>query len=916
MTTKNLPAPTSADDLTPEQLDAYRLADGPLVFDHPMWPEQIELERGMRDVGSDAVSNRVVEAIEADNLSRLPQVRRLVKAWLAPVAQDLQEWVRRCNASRGPKPIAIGYIAPNNDRHRRPKHAPEPQPGEPLHVIKITPEAAALIGVRIVLDGMARKRNPLTAVAIQIGRTLEHESQVLTWEYHNPDGFYYQQKTMDNLGVTAHHRARSNVFRFNKALATGTFGHVEWPSWTREVQLRVGLAVLDAIMRATGWFSIGPDPTHTYRKGSAHGPAGVLLPHADLLAKIDAGIEMDALNSPLYQPTVVPPRHWDKGDRRGGYWTPYVEAPRLVRFKSSQDDQKQSAADEYDAIHMPKVYAALHALQETPWRVNKRVLAIARALDNEGNRAAGLPIRPDVEFEVGPAPLDADTNKEALKAWKRRKTKAHAKAVEEGSKHRAMKRILRTALAFEKYDRFYFPHILDFRGRFYPVPVGLQPQGDKLAKGLLEFAEGRPITEENDGANWLAVSLASNWGHDKWDFTRRIDWVHDNEQMLRAIAADPLEHREWTKADKPWATLAAIFDWVDFLNNGYGHVSHLPVSVDGTCNGIQHLAALTRDEVAGKMVNLTASDEPRDIYQDVADELQSELERLAGSPGVHKEEALYWLRLCEGKVPRSLTKRQVMVLPYGGTRESFFEYTREWLNEHDPAPSTEGLTPEQAKVLWMGRVNRISLVTGLLWDIVHRVVRGGMEIMEWLRDCSRAAAIGNQPIFWVTPSGFVVRHFYGRRKEKDVRVMLNGTSVCLTVMETTKDLDISSQLTGVPPNFIHSLDAAALVLTLNRCEEAGIKGLTSVHDAYGTHAADMWNLFRFIREAFIEVHQVDNLGNFRAACQAVLTSVLTAEQGIQDPQEAFEKADESLRAPLDMGTLDIEEVLRSDYFFS
>ena len=801
---------------------------------------------------------------------------------------------------------------------------------EGLQFVMVPADTASLIGIKIILDGLARPRNPVTAIAMAIGRTVEHEAQVLTWQHLDRGGFRAAQKAMDNQGVTSHHRGVSNVFRFNKALASGTFTEQHWEPWSRDAQLRIGIAIMDAVVRSTGWFAFGDDPTHHHKRGKASSPAKVLLPKADLLRWIDAGIAADELNSPIFQPTVVPPRRWE-GSRRGGYWTPYVMSPRLVRFKASQDDQKQSAADEYDAIDMPKVYSALHALQETPWRVNKRVLAVARALDNEGRRAAGLPIMPDVAEEVGPAPADADTNPEALREWKRRKTRAFAKAYEELTKYRAMKRTLRVAMSYEQYDRFYFPHMLDFRGRFYPIPIGLQPQGDALAKGLLEFASGRPITEENDGANWLAVHLASTWGHDKWDFARRIDWVHDNEAMIRAIAADPLANREWAVADKPWTALAAVFEWVSFLDHGFGFVSHLPVTVDGTCNGIQHLAALTRDAVTGAMVNLTPASAPSDIYADVAGELQEDLERLARAPGVHKVEAQYWLNLCSSReidfeaveedrnpnpsiIPRSLTKRQVMVLPYGGTKESFFSYTKEWLDKHDKPPSTDGLSSEQSKALWVQRTNRISLASSLLWDIVHRKVKGGMAVMEWLRKCAKHSAVSDQPIFWVTPSGFVVRHFYGRQKERDVAVMLRGERVWLNVNETTKDLDVTSQLRGVPPNFIHSLDAAALVLTINGCTEQGITGLTSVHDAYGTHAADMWDLFRIIREAFVEVHNVDSLGQFRAACQAVISSVLV--NGGMDPQEAFEKADEQLGPSLDMGDLDITDVMRSDYFFS
>lgn len=45
------------------------------------------------------------------------------------------------------------------------------------------------------------------------------------------------------------------------------------------------------------------------------------------------------------------------------------------------------------------------------------------------------------------------------------------------------------------------------------------------------------------------------------------------------------------------------------------YVSHLPVHMDGSCNGLQHYAALGRDVAGGQAVNLLPSDKPQDVYK-------------------------------------------------------------------------------------------------------------------------------------------------------------------------------------------------------------------------------------------------------------------------------------------------------------
>merc|ERR1719261_1258905 len=72
---------------------------------------------------------------------------------------------------------------------------------------------------------------------------------------------------------------------------------------------------------------------------------------------------------------------------------------------------------------------------------------------------------------------------------------------------------LRVARDFEHAPCLYFPHNVDFRGRAYPVPPHLNHIGDDVSRGLLAFAEKRPLGK--DGLFWLKVSLANLLGEDK-----------------------------------------------------------------------------------------------------------------------------------------------------------------------------------------------------------------------------------------------------------------------------------------------------------------------------------------------------------------------------------------------------------------
>ena len=51
-------------------------------------------------------------------------------------------------------------------------------------------------------------------------------------------------------------------------------------------------------------------------------------------------------------------------------------------------------------------------------------------------------------------------------------------------------------------------------------------------------------------------------------------------------------------------------------------MSNLPVHQDGTCNGLQHYAALGGDSRGAQQVNLDVTDKPSDVYTYVANMVQ------------------------------------------------------------------------------------------------------------------------------------------------------------------------------------------------------------------------------------------------------------------------------------------------------
>ena len=74
-------------------------------------------------------------------------------------------------------------------------------------------------------------------------------------------------------------------------------------------------------------------------------------------------------------------------------------------------------------------------------------------------------------------------------------------------------------------------------------------------------------------------------------------------------AEQPLRGRGWWKqSEEPWQTLAACMELTRALRSEdpESFVSHLAVYQDGSCNGLQHYAALGRDSTGALQVRLLA----------------------------------------------------------------------------------------------------------------------------------------------------------------------------------------------------------------------------------------------------------------------------------------------------------------------
>lgn len=655
--------------------------------------------------------------------------------------------------------------------------------------------------------------------------------------------------------------------------------------WGPEARAKVGARLIDLLMQtayiqppanqsADGTPDIRPAFVHSLRTTTKDAKTtgrryGVIF--CDPL--IRKGLERTARHMVIpYMPMLVPPVKWSGYDKGAHLYLPSY----IMRIHGSK--QQREAIKRAPRQQLTRVFEALDTLGSTKWRINSRVLSIVDRIWASGGRLADLVDRNDI-----PLPEKPDTEDEALL----RKWRWKVKSVKKENRERHSQRCdleLKLAVARKMKDEegFFYPHNLDFRGRAYPMHPYLNHLGSDVCRGILEFSEGRPLGES--GIRWLKIHLANLFagGVDKFSLEGRVTFTENHLDDIFDSADHPLEgSRWWLNAEDPFQCLAVCINLSEALRSSSpeAYISHIPVHQDGSCNGLQHYAALGRDKLGADAVNLVAGDKPADVYSGIAARVLDIIKKDAQKDPEESPDALR-ARILVNQVDRKLVKQTVMTSVYGVTYIGARDQIKRRLKERNAITDDSELF---GAACYAAKVTLTAL---------GEMFQAARAIMSWLGDCAKIIALENQPVRWTTPLGLPVVQPYRQLGRHLIKTSLQ----VLTLQRETEKIMVKRQRTAFPPNFVHSLDGSHMMMTAVACKQAGLR-FAGVHDSYWTHACDVDEMNRILREKFVELYETPILENLL---------------------ENFEKSFPKLSFPPlpDRGDFDLKDVLQSPYFFN
>ena len=827
--------------------------------------DELAWEQEMVDRGVSRFMDNQAEARSSGRGDESSAGATLIRAYIGSIAEAVEDYVNAPNVP-GTK------TRPSSDRQL---------------MAQVEPHVIAMISIKAIMAELHNPQQTMASTAYNIGARIEQELTLRN--FHAEYGTYFEEilRKIDKK------QSYSMEYKYNSITGSmrNTKGITTDP-WERTTRYKIGMRLIQIVLDSCDLFELEQKNTRSKQGGGSY-----IRPTKECMEWISKHDDNVALAFPDRMPMLIPPAPWEN-PKDGGYILPHLRKMTPLVIRSPLATLNSDKYLEVYDVPMPKVYSAGNTMQRTAWQINVKVLEV---LQEVLHRNLGFGVPPSEPYEFPKCPLAANVKPKDLpedspergefNTWRSEMRELHEKEADRKAKLFGALRILGMANKMQHHSEFYYVWRMDFRGRWYAATTGLSPQGSDLGKALLRFRKGKPHGKE--GWDEFRVTGANRYGVDKVPYADRIKWVDDNSKMCIAIAGDPISNAElWTKASEPYGFLAWCFEYASSLAHPGGPeaaLNFIPNGRDGSCNGLQHFSAMLRDEVGGRAVNLYPSDTPSDIYQSVADVMTEKLRDSLAHPD-HAASA-NWISMFHSMglkgAPRSLTKLPVMTLPYGSTERTCCDSIAAWYHENGNGYFPKATAFKHALYL-----------TPLLWGSIGEVVIAARAAMAWIRTCTRMLAKEGHALYYVSSLGFPVRQVNTKHDLVRINTYLSGNMILRTQIAVPNNtLDSAKMQNSAPPNFVHNCDATHLAMSVNAMASDGVTAFAFVHDEFGTHSCDVKKMQRHIREQFVELYaNHDPLQSFK--------DQLEQQSGIDLPDIPTK------------GSLDIQQVLQSPFFFS
>jgi hypothetical protein len=571
-------------------------------------------------------------------------------------------------------------------------------------------------------------------------------------------------------------------------------------------------------------------------------------------------------------PMICPPRAWSPSED-GGY---------LLNNQYFFNDLIHQGINNVTPTIIDKkndIYEQINHMSCVPFKINKNVLNFVLKYGEQMGLIKGSLHKKTLEMNA------LETPKEKKDFFSKLPSEVKQDMLAHNSQYYQEKNILGIAKLYSNVDRFYFPLFYDWRGRIYNDCSYLNYQSSSLAKALLMFADGKSMKVINkfDLPNslefiglpdlgfksdfWLKIYGANCFGNgngdeknlnnlklDKLPYKDRILWIENHHSDIISLNPD-----FWNQADQELLFLAFCYEYKAYYEDPENFITHLPIQLDATCNGLQHLSVMSANSKLAQLVNLLPNSEdqnPFDLYSVVLAEIEKKVKKIIDENPLH-------VRLKYLKLDRKIVKRSIMTIPYNVTENGIVEHLKEFFyvninkkkDDSDQYVYEYMYSPKKEKIHGSVAITGgdLFMLAKIIYNVLYEVHPELKNVVSYFKNMVNLLTKLELPVVWITPGGLIIKQKYAKKKSDRVRSgLFKGADY--TIVIPTGKIDKVSQQNAFMPNLIHSMDGSTITLLAKRLKTLGIKNIYTIHDCFATTADNVSIINELVREAFCEIY--------------------------------------------------------------
>jgi DNA-directed RNA polymerase len=293
--------------------------------------------------------------------------------------------------------------------------------------------------------------------------------------------------------------------------------------------------------------------------------------------------------------------------------------------------------------------------------------------------------------------------------------------------------------------------------------------------------------------------------------------------------------------------------------------TNLPIQLDASCNGYQHISLLTRQEKVFKHLNLkpsTTADKPEDFYNYILFQVNDYINKKLKNNHFDKEnpeEKESFKRLQKINLSRSMVKKALMTYSYNASHPQMVNYVKQALHSFTmKIGDKEEIVYSNSETSKCYLTSKdISIFVKCFTDVIKETFPKMHELKNYIKSIVKICTKLNIPIPWVLPSGAIVSQSYLDSKTLKIRpfAFINSRFSFKTIIKDK--FDLRKQSNAAMPNLIHSLDASSIALLYKELSGNNTLNLYTIHDCFAVTADRVELLINLLKGVYLKIYSDD-----------------------------------------------------------